>query len=294
MPDHVQNTKDIGRNVPAGDDPSRTSMRVEAPAIHASPTRVPITRAEKTMWMLNDAMVPAYMVTMVAEADASAMNLLREQARSGGEQPPSFTALVIKAAAMTMQRHPEANRAILGFPFFRRLYQFHNQDISVAVEKALPGLPGAAFAVPIRYALNKPLAEITRELQDLALCDEQTNDSYRMFMRFLKYMPRPLSAWLISGRCTGASAWQRYRGCACWVNAPSKSGADLVMTTWPWPITFSFGVVRKRPFVAGDSLEVRSTMPLVMVFDRRIMGGGPAGRIFADFKKILESFSAVQ
>lgn len=30
-------------------------------------------------------------------------------------------------------------------------------------------------------------------------------------------------------------------------------------------------------------------MQLVMVFDRRIMGGGPAGRIFAQFAQILET-----
>lgn len=38
-----------------------------------------------------------------------------------------------------------------------------------------------------------------------------------------------------------------------------------------------------------SKLEVRLTMPIVMVFDRRIMGGGPAARIFAQFKTILES-----
>jgi pyruvate/2-oxoglutarate dehydrogenase complex dihydrolipoamide acyltransferase (E2) component len=269
------------------------TMRGQEPSPKERPTQVPITRAEKTCWMMNDAMDPAHMVTMVAEADASAMTLLRERAKAVGERPPSFTALVIKAAAMTMQRHPQANRVILGFPCFKRLYQFHNQDISVAVEKDLPALPGQAFAAPIKNALNKSLADITRELRDLATCDEQTNQSYRLFMRILKYVPRPLSVWLINRPYRSPSLWQRHRGCACWVNAPSRSGADLVMTTWPWPITFSFGLVRKRPFVVGDRLEIRSTMPVVMVFDRRIMGGGPAGRIFADFKEILEAFAAV-
>ncbi len=30
-------------------------------------------------------------------------------------------------------------------------------------------------------------------------------------------------------------------------------------------------------------------MPLVMAFDRRIMGGGPAGRVFMYFKNLLEN-----
>jgi hypothetical protein len=60
------------------------------------------------------------------------------------------------------------------------------------------------------------------------------------------------------------------------------------MTTWPWPITFSFGKVKVRPWIVNEKVEARKTMPLVMVFDRRIMGGGPAGRIFEKFKEILE------
>jgi hypothetical protein len=131
------------------------------------------------------------------------------------------------------------------------------------------------------------LAQITQELQELATCDETNNDRYKLFMRILNRVPRPFSLWLINAAYWFPELWAEHRGCACWVNAPSKAGADLVMTTWPWPITFSFGVVRKRPVVINDKVEARLTMPLVMVFDRRIMGGGPAGRIFAQFKEIL-------
>ena len=246
-------------------------------------------QAEATCWGMNDAMEPANMVTMVAEADAAGMERLRAAARASGQgSVPSYTAIVIKAAALTMQRNPQANRAILGPPLLRRLHQFDNIDISVAVEKNLPRLPGQAFAAPIQDTPHKSLAQITDELQALARCDEATDTRYRTWMRILRYVPRPLSLWLINLPYWFASLWVAHRGCACWVNAPSRAGADLVMTTWPWPISFSFGVVRKRPVVVGDAVEARLTMPLVMVFDRRIMGGGPAGRIFAQFKAILE------
>ena len=72
------------------------------------------------------------------------------------------------------------------------------------------------------------------------------------------------------------------------MNAPSKSGADLVFTVWPWPTTFSFGVVKTRPFVVDDKVVAAPTIPLVIVFDRRLIGGGPAGRVFAEFKRIVE------
>ena len=81
--------------------------------------------------------------------------------------------------------------------------------------------------------------------------------------------------------------WVAFRGCAAWVNAPSKAGADFVATTWPWPLTFSFGIVKARPFVIDNQVVVKETIPLVLVFDRRIMGGGPASRLFAEFQKLL-------
>lgn len=255
----------------------------------SDPQVVPVGRAEKTSWAMNNSLTPAYMVTMVGEIDASALIALRAKLAANGGKAPSFTALVMKAAALTMKLHPEANRAILGPMFFRRLIQFSNIDISVAVEKSLPNLPGQAFATNIANTLDKSLGDISKELADLATCTEETNTVFRSFMRMMKYVPRPFNLWLINAPLWIPSLWKKYRGCACWVNAPSKAGADLVMTTWPWPITFSFGIVKKRPFVVGDKLEVRETMPVVMVFDRRIMGGGPAGRIFADFNHILEN-----
>jgi pyruvate/2-oxoglutarate dehydrogenase complex dihydrolipoamide acyltransferase (E2) component len=264
-------------------------MRIDRHPSAPLTEHVPVTRAERTSWAMNDVLTPGYMVTMVSEVDATAMEALRQRARGEGELAPSYTALVIKAAALTMRRNPHANRAILGPPFFRRLVQFRNADIGVAVEKSLPALPGQAFAAPIRDAADRPLAEITAELQELAACDEHSDARYRLFMRILKRVPRPLSLWLINAPYWSPKLWSEHRGCACWVNAPSRAGADLVMTTWPWPITFSFGVVRRRAIAVGEELQARTTMPLVMVFDRRIMGGGPAGRVFADFKTILET-----
>lgn len=258
-------------------------------ATDLSVSAVPTSRAEHTSWAMNKALIPAYMVTMVSEVDATVMDQMRSLAKAKGLSVPSFTSLVIKAAALTMKKNPQANRAILGLPFFKKLYQFKNTDISVAVEKSLPNLPGQAYASVVNNTFGKSLEKITQELQDLAVCDETNNKSYRLFMRILKYVPYPFSLLLINAPYWIPSLWPKYRGCACWVNAPSKAGADLVMTTWPWPITFSFGLVKKRPVVVGNELKVRLTMPVVMVFDRRIMGGGPAGRIFAQFKEILES-----
>lgn len=247
-----------------------------------------ISRAERTSWALNDSLVPAYMVTLVAEADATLMEEVRIREREAGRTTPSFTAFVIRAAAATLQMHPQANRAILGPPLFRKLVQFDSTDISVAVEKELSFLPGQAYAAPIRAPLRKSLAELTLELRGLAGCSEESDTSYRLFMRILRRVPRPLASWLIRFPHWSPSAWLRYRGSAAWVNSPARDGADLVLSTWPWPITFSFGMVRPRPVVREGKVEARLVMPLLMAFDRRIMGGGPASRVLATFRELIE------
>lgn len=249
------------------------------------------TNAEKTSWRMNNILVPGNMVTITAMVSAIKLNNMRELIRAQGYTPPSYTTLVIKAAALTMKKHPEANRAILGPPFFKKLYQFKNTDICVAVEKALPALPGQAYAAVISDPIVKKLAVINQEMKDLVNCTEENNSKFKTFMTILKYVPSPLSNWLINMPYWHPYLWIKYRGCAAWVNSPSKAGADFVITTWPWPLTFSFGKVEKRALVIGDKVEAALTIPLLISFDRRIMGGGPASRLFSTFKNILESAS---
>lgn len=237
---------------------------------------------------MNDVMRPAYMVTMITDLDATQIAAIRDRYKQAGLNAPSYTAIVIKTAALMMRRNPQANRAILGLPLFKKLYEFENIDISVAVEKSLPFLPGQALAETITSTLDKSLFTISEELKKFVSDTTDTNERWRTFSQILRFVPRPVSNLLINLPYQFPSLWVKHRGCACWVNAPAKAGADLVFTTWPWPITFSFGKVKMRPVVVGDEVVARLTMPLVMVFDRRIMGGGPASRIFAQAVEVLQ------
>ncbi|MCK6598508.1 MAG: 2-oxo acid dehydrogenase subunit E2 [Bdellovibrionaceae bacterium] len=254
-------------------------------------SKVATTNAERTSWRMNNALEPAHMVTMTSLVSAENLHKKREILRSQGRVVPSYTALVIRAVAITVKHYPEANRAILGLPFFKQLYQFSNIDICVAVEKSLPALPGQAYAALITKPLEKSIDEITIELKKLVDSNEQNDPKYRLFMSILKYVPTPLSNLIINITYLHPYFWLKYRGCAAWVNSPSKAGADLVMTTWPWPLTFSFGKVEKRPLVIEDSVKAALTIPLLLSFDRRIMGGGPASRLFAKFTEIIETGS---
>lgn len=237
---------------------------------------------------MNDIMQPKYMVTMTGLVSAQKLDSLREKYKTEGQGTPSYTALVLKAVAFVIRSHPEINRAIVGPPFFRKIIQFEHFDINVAVEKNLKNLPGQAYAPTIRDVNNRSAIEITRKLKFYGECTEETDEHFALFMKVLKYVPWPLAKWILNLPYWFPKMWIRHRGGACWLNAPSKSGADLVFTVWPWPVTFSFGMVKKRPMVNDGKVVAESTIPLLMVFDRRLMGGGPAGRVFAEFQRIIE------
>lgn len=245
--------------------------------------------AEINSWSLDDILEPAHMVTMSSLVSVVKLEEFRERVREQNKRSPSYTALILKAVAGVVKKHPEVNRAILGPPFFRRIIQFDTFDINVAVEKSLPNLPGQAYSPTIRNVDQKSVIEITEELKFYATCDERNDQHFALFMRILKFVPWPLARFIINIPYYFPSMWLHHRGGACWVNSPSKAGADLVFTTWPWPVTFSFGVVQKRPMAKGDVVVAESSVPLLMVFDRRLMGGGPASRIFAEFKRIIET-----
>ncbi|MCB0370174.1 MAG: 2-oxo acid dehydrogenase subunit E2 [Bdellovibrionales bacterium] len=244
--------------------------------------------AEVNSWSLNEVLIPRNMVAMSALVSSEALDNYRKKHATDEGLSPSYTALILKAVYGVLKKYPEANRAIIGPPFFKKIIHFNSYDINVAVEKDLPNIPGQAYAPTIRNVDTKSVLEITKELKFYAQCTEANDRHYSLFMRILRYTPWPFAKWIISLPYWIPSLWQQHKGGACWVNSPSKTGPDLAITAWPWPITFSFGVIKKRALVIDDEVKAVNTIPLIISFDRRLMGGGPAGRIFSEFKRIVE------
>lgn len=250
--------------------------------------KLKIKNAQRTFWSLNNEMNAVHSVLLVSEIDAEPMNQIRSQAKAKGEIAHSYTAFVVKATALLLKNNPEANRGIIGLPFLRRLCQFKNIDITVAVEKELPDLPGQPWAATIPNTLNKNLQELTLELHRLATSTPENEPRLKQFIQILKNVPYPLSSWILKFPRYFPSMWAKYLGCGAWVNSPAKAGVDMIAAVWPWPLTVSFGMVRSRPVVVNGQIEARLTMPLILAFDRRILGGGPASRLLIELKHLLE------
>lgn len=252
-------------------------------------TNINMTRAKLLSWKMASRIKPKNKVIMTREIDANNLIRLRKTHEELQGIRPSYTALIIKAAALTLEQNPHANRRLFR-RWWGRLYmhQFKEINISVAIDRSDASYDQYYLTQNylIEQTLEQSLEDITKKLRVVA--KDVSHPSWEPFRR-LSQLPLLLSWFLLKQSIRTPKTWSKYMGCGAWVNSPSRDGADLVMTAWPFPITFSFGLVKERPFVRNGTVVVTPTIPLIMAFDRRIMGGGPASRVFADFINILQN-----
>ena len=228
--------------------------------------------------------------TFVSEVDLTSIERLRA---SYPARKPSYTAFVAKAVALALLEHPVANRRVVRWPllpfFGKRLQQFHQCDIAVAMERSIPDAEGVALVDVLRSADELTLGEITDWLRQLAKSDPSSNPQMRDFDRIVSLLPSWLAALVIRIPALVPRLWTRHRGGAVLISSPAKYGVDGAIGTWPWPVGVSFGLVKKRPIVKGDEIVAAPTFNLSLNFDRRIMAGGPAARFFHAIVERLES-----
>ena len=217
-------------------------------------------------------------VCLMAEVDMSSALRLRESLNRATESKPSYTALVVKAITLALKQHPYANRVPVGFPFWRRMVQFEQMDIAVAVERDTPGMEMVAYPATVRDAGHKELMVISNELRTLASAPPENCPVYRQFKWIVENLPPFLADRILRLPALLPSLWARFRGGSVLVSSPAKWGADAVVGTWPWPVGFSFGLVKERPVVIAGRVVARPTMLLTLSFDRTLMAGSPAAR----------------
>ncbi|MFH1022490.1 MAG: 2-oxo acid dehydrogenase subunit E2 [Planctomycetota bacterium] len=231
---------------------------------------------------------PGNTVTFNSQVDLSDVERLRAGI-SRGSPKPSYTAILMKAIAMALREHPYANRRVWRLPFgIRRLQSFAGIDATVLCERDIPGAPMVAFCDVFRNADRASLSEINRWLRDLATCDETTNKQWREFKTVVGKLPCWMSRIIVRLPLLFPGLWVKYRGGAFAISSPAKYGVDDVQAMWPWPLGFSFGLVKPRPVVVDGALEIRPTFTLTMNFDRRVMAGAQAARFFHRIVSILE------
>ncbi len=232
---------------------------------------------------------PGNTVTFLSEVDLTEVEQVRARAAQEGQRKPSYTAFVVKAVALALCEFPFANRRMLRWSWFGpRVQKFNRIDAAVLCERELPEAPMVAFVDMIRHADRASLTDITDQLHCLATCDETNNEQWRSFKTIIQRLPRWLAGWVLRMPVLSPRLWVRYRGGAFAVSSPAKYGVDVITAIWPWPLGFSFGLVRPRPMVVEGQLAVRPGFVLTLNFDRRLMAGAQAARFFKRITDILE------
>lgn len=228
-------------------------------------------------------------VAMLSEVDMTECVRLRESIGAATGQKPSYTAFVARAVALTLKTHPYANRIPLEVPFFKRIVQLEEINVTVAVERDTPGIEQAVYAGTIPRTDEWSLTALTNELRRLANVEGEHGERWKLFHRVVTKFPPPLARFILRFPRLWPSLWIQHRGGAVMISSPAKYGVDMLVGHWPWTIGFSFGLVKERPVVIDGQIVARPTTMLTMSFDRRLMGGAPAARFFNAVAKALQS-----
>jgi pyruvate dehydrogenase E2 component (dihydrolipoamide acetyltransferase) len=164
----------------------------------------------------------------------------------------SVNDLVIKAAAMALRRHPDANASYTP----EGIALHHHADVAMAV-----AIDGGLITPIIRSAETKGLAQIAKESKDLA---ERA--------RTRKLKPEEFQGGTFTVSNLGMFGIKSFNSI---INEPQ--GAIM-----------SVGAGEKRPVVRGDQLAIATVMTVTLTCDHRVVDGAIGARFLAAFRAMIE------
>jgi pyruvate dehydrogenase E2 component (dihydrolipoamide acetyltransferase) len=228
--------------------PAALPGEVEFEDLPLTPIRVAIAR----QLTQSKAPVPHFYVT--AEVAMERAVALREELQAlPGAPKVTFTDLIVRAAALTLRRHPGVNATFQGQAI--RRYRAAHIGIAVAVDEGL-------ITPVLRDAQRKSVFEIATETRDLV---ERT--------RQRKLRAQELQGATFSVSNLGMFPVDEFSAI---INPPE--GAILAV-----------GAIVDKPVVVGGALAVGKRMRLTLSCDHRAMDGAMAARFLGDLKGALEA-----
>ena len=165
----------------------------------------------------------------------------------------SVNDMLIKALGIALEQTPKCNVTYGG----NALIKYSRADVSVAVST-----PGGLITPIIRDAANKSVAQISREMKDLAT---RARDG--------KLKPEEYQGGTASLSNMGMFGIKHFEAV---INPPQ----GMIM---------AIGAGEKRPFVDGDTLTVANMMSATGSFDHRAIDGADGAVLMKAFKELIEA-----
>ncbi|MGC9397835.1 MAG: dihydrolipoamide acetyltransferase family protein [Anaerolineae bacterium] len=196
-------------------------------------------------------------VTLITELDATNLVNARAQLNAEPDVKVSYNAFLVKAVALALRDHPEANVALTEAGLQQR--QQINVGLAVDTERGL--------MVPVLHDADaKGLLEIDRALKELA-------------QRALDGVSLPDE--LVGGSITVTNLGMYEIDAFTPIINPSES------------VILGVGQIAAKPVVADGEIAIRQMMTLSLGFDHRVIDGAPAARFLQRIKRLLERPAAL-
>ncbi len=197
--------------------------------------------------------VPHFYLTM--EVDMSAAKAMRAEVNAAWseEERISFNDIVIRATALSLMRHPDANGS------FRDGGFVYHEEANIGIAVAVPG----GLLVPVLKSCDtKPLRQLAVEAKVLV---ERTREG--------KNRPGDLEGGTFTVSNLGMFGVRDFYAI---VNPPQSA-------------IIAVGGIEPRPVVRDGEIVVRDIMYLSISADHRILYGAPAAEFLRDLKELLEN-----
>ena len=219
--------------------------------------------------------------------DLTALEALRRQ-YSRTVRPITSVPVYIKATALAIARHPEANAILFKRPFGLKIAQFEQVDVNLPItRRASEGRADPfTFIGTVRGAGEKSLAGIQDEL--VALRRGRLEDSfairrYERLARMPLWMARLVHSWM-----TRSPSFYLKNVGTCGLTFVEGDWYERIFPIAPTSVVFGIGGARREPVVVHHRIEIRRVLKCTLMVDNYVVQGPTAARLAKDFKSLLE------
>ncbi len=222
-------------------------------AVTGQTKEIPLTLMRKTIAKrLVESKVTAPHFYLTVEADMKPAIAFRTSLNAAGDVKISFNDIIVKAAALSLRRHPEVNATFTP----EKIIQYGAVHVGVAV-----AVDDGLITPVIRNTDSKGLAEIAAETKELA-----------GRARGKKLKPEEFTGGTFTISNLGMYDVDNF---AAIINPPE--GAILAI-----------GSIRETPVVENGAIVVGNRMKMTLSCDHRVVDGAAGARFMQTMKKILE------
>ncbi|HUX80165.1 MAG TPA: pyruvate dehydrogenase complex dihydrolipoamide acetyltransferase [Alphaproteobacteria bacterium] len=197
--------------------------------------------------------IPHFYLTVECDIDALLKSREKMNARADGAYKLSVNDFIIKACGVALSHVPEANASWIE----DQIYQYKSADVAVAV-----AIEGGLITPVIRQADAKGLAEISKEIKDLAARAREG-----------KLKPQEFQGGTFSLSNLGMYGIKEFSAI---INPPQ--GCILAV-----------GMGEERPVVRKGLLTSATLMTCTLSVDHRVVDGAVGAKFLKVFKELIEN-----